>query len=839
MTATMTPPVSAEASPPAPAPRRRATRRARTPLDARRWALDLGAVALLLLVPVIGFWPTFDGPIVLLPGIGGLAVALGLAALGARRGWGVLTLAASVVAAYFVLGGPLALPHTAIGGVIPTVETFRRLAAGAVQSWKSLLTTVAPVAPEDGHLLVPFLLVLVLGTLAASLALRVMPAAWALVPAVACLALQIALGTSEPAVPIVQGVLLAVVAIVWLAVRDAWAPARSAIAVGTDDAPAADRAHLLRRIATAAGVLGVAAAVGAASTLLAPANEVRYVLRDVIIPPFDIRDYPSPLQSFRLYVEKFAEEPLFTVSGLPEGARVRLGAMDAYSGVVYNVSDASSAFTPLRSNMAADAEGESVELRVVVQGYDDVWLPGVGRIDALTYDGPRADELRRGTYYNPATGTGVVTPGLREGDAYTLQAVLPPEPSDAVLAEDVFAPVDVPQPRSVPNGIAELAADAISNAEASTPVEKVQALATYLVESGFFSHGQDGEFSPSGHGSARIAMLTGGDQMVGDDEQYAVLMALMAHEVGIPARVVMGFHSDERTGSELVATGDNLHAWVEVPFRDAGWVAFDPTPDEDKDPKDQTTQPQADPQPMPLQPPPPPKEEADEPPLVPDERETEDEAEPLPAFLGLLLAVGGIGLGTILLLLAPFVIIGGLKAARRRKRREAPAPADRLSGGWDELMDRAADFGRTVPVGATRYEQSLRLRDAIEEPRITALAVRADAGVFGPGDPSPTEIDAFWNEVDQIVGGMTRKASFWARLRARLNVRTLIAGSRLATRTRDLRESVAQRRTQLQGAATAGLRRAVTEPVAARRGGRPASRDARRTAARDGKGEPT
>ena len=70
----------------------------------------------------------------------------------------------------------------------------------------------------------------------------------------------------------------------------------------------------------------------------APASP-RYVLRDVVIPPFDVRAYPSPLQSFRGYVRDFADEPLFTVSGLPSGARVRLATMDAYSGTVYNVSE--------------------------------------------------------------------------------------------------------------------------------------------------------------------------------------------------------------------------------------------------------------------------------------------------------------------------------------------------------------------------------------------------------------------------------------------------------------------------------------------------------------------
>ncbi|GAA3659575.1 transglutaminase-like domain-containing protein [Microbacterium marinilacus] len=786
-----------EAAPPQPpaAPRRAVAKPAPAPLEARRWVLDLGASALLMLVAVIGFWPTFESPVVLLAGLGGLILGLGIAALGALRRWGILLVAAGVVVAYFLLGGPLALPHTTIVGVLPSLETLQKLALGVVTSWKSLLTTVPPVAPQDGHLIVPFLLLLVFSTLTASLALRVRPAAWALLPAGATIALQIALGTSEVAAPVLQGILLGVVAIAWVAVREAWAPTRSAVAVASEDQPHEDRRHVIRRVATAAGVLGVAAAVGGVSTLFAPPNEIRYVIRDVIIPPFDIRQFPSPLQDFRIYVDDFADEPLFTATGLPDGARVRLGTMDAYSGVVYNVSDSSSAFTPLRSNMAAGVDGETAEVRVEIGAYRDVWLPDVGQVDAVEFEGGRAEELRRATYYNPSTGTGVVTAGLAEGDAYTFTTVVPSVPDEATLAEDAFAQVEVPQPVAVPERLGELAADAISEAAAKTPFEKVKALQTFLVEGGFFSHGLDeAEFSPSGHGSARLATMTSADQMVGDDEQYAAVMALMAHEVGIPARVVMGFHAEESDGGQLVANGDNLHAWVEVAFADSGWVAFDATPDEDKEPKDQTTQPKTDPQPMPLQPPPPPKEDADEPPLVPDDREAEDDDEPLPGYLGLALAIGGISLGTIALLLAPFVIIGAIKAARRRKRRQAQAPADRMSGGWDELMDRAVDFGRGVPAGGTRYEQSAQLVATLEEPRVATLAVRADAGVFGPGEPTDGEIEAFWTEVDEVVGGMSSRASLWKRLRARLNLRSLTQGSSVATRVRSLREQVSARR---------------------------------------------
>ena len=138
----------------------------------RRWCLDLTASAVLLAVPIVGFWPTFGGPSFLPAVIGGIVLGLVIAALAAWRHWGILIITGLVIAAYFVFGGALALPQTAIAGVVPTLETLQRLALGTVTSWKQLLTTVAPLAAADGHLIVPFLLALVAPTLTASLALR-------------------------------------------------------------------------------------------------------------------------------------------------------------------------------------------------------------------------------------------------------------------------------------------------------------------------------------------------------------------------------------------------------------------------------------------------------------------------------------------------------------------------------------------------------------------------------------------------------------------------------------------------------------------------------------------
>jgi hypothetical protein len=764
------------------ASRARNARPAADALAPRRWILDLIAVVLLLLIPIAGFAPTFDGARYLVAALGGLVLGMTLGALGRLLRWGVLLLTAATIAVYFLFGGALALPGTTVAGVVPTVETLRQLALGTVMSWKELLTTIAPVAADDGHLIVPFLLFLVAAVLTTSLALRLRSAGWALIPAGAVLAIEIALGTSEPFVPVVQGVVFGLVAVVWLALRQAWQPQAAAISVG--EGAARSRAGV-RRVLMGAAVVAIAAVIGVATSGFAAPTSPRYVLRDVVIPPFDIREFASPLQSFRAYVRDHPDDALFTVSGLPEGARVRLATMDAYNGTVYNVSDAgtgsSGAFAPARTNMSAGAEGDPATVHVEIGALEGVWMPDAGAVQSVTFDGDRADDLRRTAHYNESTETGVVTAGLEKGDAYTIDAVIPEVPSDKALGDQAFAPLKMPKQQGVPESLAEVASKTV--AEAETPIEQVRALQQMLSQGGFFSHGLAGQpLSRAGHGAERISTLLGSEQMVGDDEQYATAMALLAGQVGIPARVVMGFYPDEDQAEQPVyqATGDTLHAWVEVAFDGAGWVPFDPTPPDDQVPSDQTTKPKADPKPQVLQPPPPPAEQVDLPPTVADDRGSEDDSPFDAALLWTIVSIGAGVIGLLAVLLAPFVVIGALKASRRARRRQAERAADRISGGWDELVDRASDFGAPVRSGATRREDATVLTAALAEPRVATLASRADLEVFGPTEPTPDDIDAFWTQVDEIVGGLGRGRSIWQRLRARLSIRALLEGTRFA-----------------------------------------------------------
>jgi transglutaminase-like putative cysteine protease len=69
-------------------------------------------------------------------------------------------------------------------------------------------------------------------------------------------------------------------------------------------------------------------------------------------------------------------------------------------------------------------------------------------------------------------------------------------------------------------------------------------------------------------------------------EQYATLFALIARQLGVPARLVSGFHLDAATSAQTLAAGRyvvttaDAATWVEIPVEGQGWVVVDPSPAE-------------------------------------------------------------------------------------------------------------------------------------------------------------------------------------------------------------------------------------------------------------------
>ncbi len=749
----------------------------------RTWIVDIIAMTALLGIVIAGFSHAFDSPGYLIPAIGGALIGTAIAIVGAGRRWNLLAVCGATVVAYLALGGALALPQTTLFG-IPTVNTLGRLVTGVVTGWKSFVTAGAPVSMTEGHGIVPLLTLVIAAVASVSFALRLRQPAWALVPVTAALLLQAALGVATTALPLVQGVAFAVITVAWLGVRHALDPSRLQLQVHGDTTGSVAAGAATRRVVGGIAVLAVAGAAGLGVASATVDAGPRAVLRDVVSPPLELAEDTSPLQSFRHYVRDRADFAQFTVSNLPQGQRLRLATLDAYDGSVLGVSSSdgarSGSFAPLRSDRV-ESGGDTVSIEVSVDDYGDIWVPTVGAVRNLRFEGDEADLLRRSAYTSAETGTVLTEHGLGDGDRYVMQTRLTAQPTMQRLAQAEFADVSLPERTGVPDAISSLALEA--TADAKTPLAKVRALQDMLITEGYFSHGLDKQApSLSGHGAVRLQQFLQKSPIVGDDEQYATAMVLMADRIGIPARAVMGWYPDSRDASgSFEASGSNLHVWVEVAFRDFGWVAFDVTPPEDKEPKQQATKPQSNPRPQVLQPPPPIQEPADDLPLQPDDRKPRDgtdDDDSLTVGLPVLL-FAGIG-SCIVLLLLPFLIILLVKTLRRRRRRGAAAMHDRISGGWDEVVDRARDMKVQVAAGETRDETARRVAAAFPEAGVRELAASADDRVFGPGEPSAEEARAFWADAEGVIHRMGDTLSRAGRMRAKISLRSL--GSRTGKR---------------------------------------------------------
>lgn len=705
--------------------------------------------------------------------VGGLVVGAGVAVVAAWRAWSALGVVAALVVGYLLAGGALAAPATTVSGALPGPQTPGALARGAASSWKQVLTLQPPIGAGGTVLVAALLLALVGAALAVSLALRVRSGRVAALAAVVPLLVAAGaalLGTREtPVPPAVEGTALALLLGGWASWRAGRLRATRALATA-----------VIAAVALGAGLVGGPAAVG---------DQPRFVLRDRITPPFDPDDYPSPFAAFRKYV-KLDDTVLFTVAGLPEGARIRLATFDRYDGVVWNVAgtgsaEASGEFRRVGDELPVSEPGTAATVQVRVGALTGPWLPTVG---LATHVGVADGEAAAGLRYNDATGAAVLTGGLREGLTYTLDAVVPTTPSLTDLGAAPASAVSSPTLSGVPARIRTLAPEVAR--EAGKPAEVVQALATWLTEHGYFSHGQPGEHpSLSGHGADRLARFLGDDVMVGDGEQYAATLALMVREMGLPARVVLGFVPDVAgEGSDPVdVTGADVAAWVEVPFVGHGWVPFDATPPEsktvDEDPDPQPSEPK----PQVVQPPP--DTEAvvsapDDDTAQPSTRQDDERSSGRPVWLTVL-ARAGAGLGVLAVLAAPLLAVAGLKLARRRRRRLAGDPVHRVAGGWDEVMDAARDLRLPPAAHQTRRESAdavgrafagraaAQERAAVVAVRLDGLARRADRAVFAAGAPSDVEAAVYWADVDDTLAEMRSAVPARARWRAQASTASL------------------------------------------------------------------
>ena len=739
------------------------------------------ALLLATLVAAVPLWPVYANREFVVLVVVAAALGSGIAILGTVFRWRAWLVSLVTVAVYFLVGVPLAIPGEATQGVVPSLAGLGDLAVATALSWKELVTIVLPVGSYQA-LLVPALVLVLTSTVAGlSIALRARIGELGALGPIALYLAGIGLGPTVGFAPIETGLALFVVLLFWLLWQRA-ARRRALLSLSgarqsarTRETGAARRLNAARGVLSAALITALAIGVGTAAAVAFPVQVPRDVVRARVQQPFDPNDYPSPLSEFRGYLQPGrADSEMLSVTGLPDGGRLRLAALDSYNGIVYSLDGAANAFTRLPDRLdQSGVAGDPSSIAVTIDGYAGVWVPGTGQLERIRFAGETGTARTDAFYYNDGTGTAAVLGGLNAGDTYTATAVVPRAPGS--LANLTPGTAALPALEALPDSVEAALAGYVRAGD--PPGVQLQAMIDGLQANGYVSHGigADEPVSRSGHGLDRISQLFTDEPMLGDAEQYSVAAALLARRLGFPARVVVGFAPQQRGTAEngatpVVVRGADVSAWIEVQTASDGWVTIDPTPAVRDVPEKQPDRPQIVSRPQTVVPP-----------LVPSVTEQRDPAtpentletppaplSPLMALLVTVLTFAGWTLLAALVVAGPFLFVILAKARRRRLRRGRGGALDRVRGGWREFADTAADFGIDVPVGATRLE----LAEAVGGEPPVAAAVAVDRAVFAPGLPSDAVADQIWSMVGDLRAALAAGRTRRDRLRALISLRS-------------------------------------------------------------------
>jgi transglutaminase-like putative cysteine protease len=399
-----------------------------------------------------------------------------------------------------------------------------------------------------------------------------------------------------------------------------------------------------------------------------------------------------------------------------------------------------------------------------------------------------------------------------EGTAYEVRSVVP-EPTSAQLREAPAAPESpgLAPFRELPGETPAALRDAARERAGDAPTAFDQALALQeWLRSEEFRYDVDAPLE-QGYDAGGMASL---EEFLavrtGYAGHFAPAMAVMARELGIPARVAVGYlpatapGAASDTDQPFGETADpgafavlprDAHAWPELWFEGSGWVRFEPTPgtgdlpgyaaegSQDGDGQSQEGEGTAEPTGEPTDAPTPastadsPDEDAPsaEPTAVPTPEapaapETEEDAGPdawLPWTAGILAAA----------LLALLAALPRLLRSRRRRRRmrvlgdeQAPAP-DRALAGWAEVEDLGVDhgLGRAAAETPRAYVDRLGTVVPAAAAPLARLGRDVERALYAPGttawspEAGPADVTALRTGLAERGGPAARRARWLPR----------------------------------------------------------------------------
>jgi transglutaminase-like putative cysteine protease len=502
-----------------------------------------------------------------------MAAALGLAALLRRLGVGQVLSLVAMVAGFVVVAGILLFPDTLLL-VVPTGQTVSEMLAAASSGLVAISEQAAPVAVTTEFVLLTCAGAWAVATAADGLAFRARQPLLALVPALGLFVFPAVIRPTSPAWYTAWFLLGAAGMLLFegrarLATWGRWvSSARSRPGAGWR-LPLTPAAQTGRWLALAAGLCALT---------------LPWLLPGYGQPgSLDVKQHTgsdtgvalNPFVSLRTRLTAQENVPMFRAR-TTQRERWRLMVYDRFDGTKFAPSrDPRASLVefagPAPDELNPDLRVTQVTQEVEIQELGSFWLPAAAvpvRIDA-----------GRAVLANQSFASLTINQRLRRGFSYTVVSQVP-----EIEAADLDGPIDYrdypemqpyTETGSLDAEVRERARAVVDAKNADTPFEEALAIQDYLRSDEFRYNLNVPALSEGGNQLRRF--LT--EVREGYCEQFAIAMAVMAREVGIPSRVAVGFTQGEivdQTWTQV--TTHDAHAWPELWFPEAGWVPFEPTP---------------------------------------------------------------------------------------------------------------------------------------------------------------------------------------------------------------------------------------------------------------------
>ncbi|MFT2815970.1 transglutaminaseTgpA domain-containing protein [Leifsonia sp. A12D58] len=420
-----------------------------------------------------------------------------------------------------------------------------------------------------------------------------------------------------------------------------------------------------------------------------------------VSPMIDLgQDLRRPKSTKALHYSTTADSPPY----------LKLLTLDTLEGAIWTSSDGteggnSLAFIDTPEGLADDVDRTESSTSITIDNVRTTWLPSP--VPATSVSGLDSNW----TWLN-GNQTIVGADPTARGQTYNVTALQLHPTEGQLRSSSTDYPPNIQFTLALPEDIPEIVsttAREVTSGSAS-PYDSALAIQDYL-RSSLFTYDTQSPVESGYDGGSLDVIAAFLDVKRGYCVHFASAMAVMARDIGIPARIAVGYLPGGRVTDvtqgygQYVVDSHDLHSWPELYFPGVGWLAFEPTPGRGSVPD--YAQPQQDSTANPSQAP-------VQPTNAPAQNEIKERADSGGVAAGDTGASeqGYAARGTIALvaLLCVLLIPALIRRARRRIRLvKIRTGRARQSVAWTEIADTLRDHGIDVREASTLRERASHL----------------------------------------------------------------------------------------------------------------------------------